>query len=176
MRRRSETFSPTPGAQKAARHVSPPVGGLCREMARCATHGDPFLRRIFVSCCNRDIPDSGTGLAKMLAFATGAESPPPQGVGYVSKSADVPLFNRPDTLFGVCEGIGREFGLHPNILRLAFAIPMIWNPVAVIGTYVGLGVALFVSRKLVPAQRRSVEAVAAEPTAVPEEREVALAA
>lgn len=87
-------------------------------------------------------------------------------------SANTPLFNRPDTLFGVCEGVGREFGIHPNILRLGFAIPMIWNPIAVIGTYVGLGVALYLSRKLVPARTAEV----AQPQQQREEPEMALAA
>jgi len=92
----------------------------------------------------------------------------------VSISADAPLFNRPDTLFGVCEGIGHEFGIHPNILRLGFAVPMIWNPVAVIGTYVGLGVALYLSRRLVPARAAAAEPLAAQER-TPEE-EMALAA
>jgi phage shock protein PspC (stress-responsive transcriptional regulator) len=93
----------------------------------------------------------------------------------VSSTANKTLFNRPDTLFGVCEGIGREFGIHPNILRLAFAVPMIWNPVAVIGTYVGLGVALYVSRKLAPARRVAAEPEAARADATGEQ-EMALAA
>ncbi|HEU4959955.1 MAG TPA: PspC domain-containing protein [Sphingomonas sp.] len=92
----------------------------------------------------------------------------------MSSPANQTLFNRPDTLFGVCEGIGREFGIHPNILRLAFAIPMIWNPVAVIGTYVGLGAAVFVSRKLVPARGVAVAPEAARGDAG--EQEMALAA
>ena len=93
----------------------------------------------------------------------------------MSSTANETLFNRPDTLFGVCEGIGREFGIHPNILRLAFAIPMIWNPVAVIGTYLGLGVALWLSRKLAPARRVVTEPEAARTDAAGEQ-EMALAA
>ena len=91
----------------------------------------------------------------------------------MSTSANTPLFNRPDTLFGVCEGIGREFGIHPNILRLGFAVPMIWNPVAVIGTYVGLGVAVYLSRKLVPTRAGAVEQAGQEQG---QEQEMALAA
>jgi len=103
-----------------------------------------------------------------------APSPPiSQGVSLVSTSANTPLFNRPDTLFGVCEGIGREFGIHPNILRLGFAVPMIWNPVAVIGTYVGLGVAVYLSRKLVPTRAGAVEQAGQEQG---HEQEMALAA
>jgi len=80
----------------------------------------------------------------------------------VSTTADMPLFNRPDTLFGVCEGIGREFGFAPNILRIALAVAMIWNPIAVIATYVGLGIALVISRLVVPVRRARMQ-----PTEVP---------
>lgn len=70
----------------------------------------------------------------------------------MSNAAHMPLFNRPDTLLGICEGIGREFGFHPNILRVALAVPMIWNPIAVIGTYLGFGAALHISRLLAPSR------------------------
>ncbi len=62
-----------------------------------------------------------------------------------------PLFDRSDTLFGVCEGLGRDFGFHPNILRIAFGVGLMWNPVFVIGTYVALGVAVYAARFLFPA-------------------------
>jgi phage shock protein PspC (stress-responsive transcriptional regulator) len=91
----------------------------------------------------------------------------------VSTAANTPLFNRPDTLLGVCEGIGREFGIHPNILRIGLAVPMIWNPVAVIGTYFGLGAALWLSHKIAPNRRgTTVEPANAEAG----EQEMALAA
>ncbi|MGN6375543.1 MAG: PspC domain-containing protein [Sphingomonas sp.] len=64
------------------------------------------------------------------------------------------LFNRPDTLFGVCEGIGQEFGFHANYLRIALAVAMLWNPVVVIGTYVALGLAVLASRISFPRHRR----------------------
>ena len=87
--------------------------------------------------------------------------------------ASTKLLNRPDTLLGVCEGIGREFGFHPNILRIGLAIPMIWNPVAVIGTYFGLGAALWISHKIAPSRR----AAAVDPVVEDvETREMALAA
>ena len=83
------------------------------------------------------------------------------------------LLDRPDTLLGVCEGIGREFGFHPNILRIGLAIPMIWSPVAVIGTYFGLGAALWLSHKIAPSRRTTAVVPAAEPA---EQREMAMAA
>ncbi len=65
-----------------------------------------------------------------------------------------PLFNRSDTFFGVCEGLGRDFGFHPNILRIAFGVGLMWNPVFVVGTYVALGVAVYAARFLFPASPR----------------------
>lgn len=91
----------------------------------------------------------------------------------MSSSANQALFNRPDTLLGVCEGIGREFGFHPNILRIALAIPMIWSPVAVVGTYFGLGAALWISHKIAPNRRAASAAPVAEQN---DHQEMALAA
>jgi len=71
----------------------------------------------------------------------------------VSTAADAPLFNRPDTMLGICEGIGREFGFHPNFLRIALAVPLVWNPLFAVGIYLALGAALVISRLVMPARR-----------------------
>ena len=63
------------------------------------------------------------------------------------------LFTRDDTLLGVCEGLGEEFGFHPNYLRVALASLLLWNPLAVIGGYLAVGAVLAVSRWLVPVRR-----------------------
>jgi hypothetical protein len=42
------------------------------------------------------------------------------------------LFTRDDTFFGVCEGLGQDLGISPNLLRLAFAIGTFFNPVGAI--------------------------------------------
>ena len=60
------------------------------------------------------------------------------------------LFNRPDTLFGVCQGIGQEFGFNPNYLRVALAVSLLWNPVAVVGAYVALALAVALAHLLFP--------------------------
>lgn len=60
------------------------------------------------------------------------------------------FFNRPDTFFGVCEAIGQDFGFHPNLLRVAFALMVLASPVAVIAAYAALGIMVMVSRLLVP--------------------------
>jgi phage shock protein PspC (stress-responsive transcriptional regulator) len=97
-----------------------------------------------------------------------------EGKFAVSTATSQTLFNRPDTLFGVCEGIGREFGFHPNWLRIGLAIPMIWNPAAVIGGYAGLGAALWLSHKIAPNRRR--HPAPAEPATDTGKHEMALAA
>ena len=73
----------------------------------------------------------------------------------MSTATEAPLFNRPDTMFGICEGIGHEFGFHPNILRIALAVPLVWNPLAAISLYLALGVALMVSRVMMPERSRA---------------------
>ncbi|MEO8546893.1 MAG: PspC domain-containing protein [Sphingomicrobium sp.] len=60
------------------------------------------------------------------------------------------LFFRDDTLFGVCEGLGEEFGFNANYLRVVFAAGILWNPVAIVGIYIGLGAALAFARWAYP--------------------------
>lgn len=66
---------------------------------------------------------------------------------------------RDHTVLGVCEGLGEDFGFNPLYLRVVFASLLIWNPLYVIGAYLGLGLAVALSRLLVPSRRRA----AAEP-------------
>ena len=60
------------------------------------------------------------------------------------------LILRNDTVLGVCEAIGQDFGFHANWLRLAFGSLFYFAPLAVIGTYLGLGVVVAVSRYVAP--------------------------
>ncbi|MBR0552678.1 PspC domain-containing protein [Stakelama marina] len=61
-----------------------------------------------------------------------------------------PLFNRSDTFFGVCEGLGTDIGVNPNLFRLAFAGLLFWNPVLCFATYFGLGVVVYALRWTMP--------------------------
>lgn len=63
------------------------------------------------------------------------------------------LFTRHDTIFGVCEGLGEDLGIHPNILRLAFPLLLFVNPLATVAGYAVLGVVVFTSRMLFPVPR-----------------------
>ena len=64
--------------------------------------------------------------------------------------AQTNVFLRHDTLFGVCQGVGEEFGFNPNFLRVPFAAGILWNPMAIVGIYLGLGVALALARWIYP--------------------------
>lgn len=91
------------------------------------------------------------------------------------------VFARSDTMLGVCQALGEDFGFNPNLLRIVFGVALLWNPFAVIGIYFGLGVMLMLinllARALVrgPKQARAAEAAAADEQGVEEDRE-ALAA
>lgn len=79
------------------------------------------------------------------------------------------LFTRHDTIFGVCEGLGEDLGIHPNILRLAFPLLLFVNPVATIAGYAAAGTVVFATRKLIPNPRPAVSAQATAPLAAANE-------
>ncbi|TZG26115.1 PspC domain-containing protein [Sphingomonas montanisoli] len=64
-------------------------------------------------------------------------------------------FDRADTMFGVCEGIGTELGFNPNILRMAIGVCLLLSPKITIGVYVALGILLFAAYKLMPSRKRA---------------------
>ena len=61
-----------------------------------------------------------------------------------------PLPLRNDTLLGVCEAIGRDFGFHPNFLRIALSLGLFVSPLAMVAVYLGLGAVVAASRLLFP--------------------------
>lgn len=78
-----------------------------------------------------------------------------------------PLPLRNDTLLGVCEAIGQDFGFNPLWLRLAFIVPLFFAPVWTVAGYLGLGAVVAISRRLfprVPASEQIVD-VKAKPAA-----------
>ena len=79
---------------------------------------------------------------------------------------NVPLLLRHDTILGVCEAIGRDFGFNPNFLRVAVGSIVLFNPMLAVSIYAALGVAVLLSRLLFPAPKAEVladaESVAAE--------------
>ena len=60
------------------------------------------------------------------------------------------LFARDDTFFGVCQGIGEDFGVNPLWPRLVFTLAVFWAPIAAVSVYLALGVVVFAARRFVP--------------------------
>ena len=76
------------------------------------------------------------------------------------------MFLRNDTIFGVCQAIGEDFGFNPNILRVAFILPLFWFPLQMVALYAGLGLVVIATRLLFKAPADKAAANAA-PVALP---------
>ncbi len=92
-------------------------------------------------------------------------------------------FMRDDTFLGVCEALGEDFRIPANLLRIALAPLLIWNPVLVFSAYVMAGVLIALLRWIVPnpsgdrvALPAATEEARSAPAALPEMEEFAAAA
>lgn len=74
-------------------------------------------------------------------------------------AAPTALIRRDDTFLGICQAIGEDFGFNPVWLRLLFALPVMFAPVATLGAYLGLGAIVLISRLLAPRPKRKAAAV-----------------
>ena len=77
------------------------------------------------------------------------------------------LINRDDTFLGVCQAIGDDFGFNADWLRIALAVPVIFNPMLSFAAYGALAVTVVISRLLVPAAPRRKAKAAPEALPVP---------
>lgn len=68
----------------------------------------------------------------------------------VTTTNTTPLPLRNDTLLGVCEGLGQEFGINATWLRLAFVLPLFFQPILTIAAYFTAGAVLALARWLIP--------------------------
>ena len=57
---------------------------------------------------------------------------------------------RSDTMLGVCQSLGEDFGIHPNLLRVGFGVGLIVVPAAVVSAYVVLAVVVALNHWLFP--------------------------
>ena len=76
------------------------------------------------------------------------------------------LFARDDTFFGVCQGLGEDLRISPDLLRVALTLLLFFQPLVALGGYAAAGVLVFLTRWLFPNPRVSTEAeavVEAEP-------------
>ena len=86
-----------------------------------------------------------------------------------------PLPLRNDTILGVCEAIGRDFGFNPLWLRLAFIVPVFLAPMYAIAGYLALGAIVGASHYFAPNKPASDQVVDAKAVVV-EQEELAIAA
>lgn len=82
----------------------------------------------------------------------------------VNKETSLPLRN--DTLLGVCEALGQDFGINATWFRLVFIAPLFFAPLWTVAAYLGLGAVVAASRYFYPrvtlTQVEAVEPVAAQ--------------
>lgn len=80
------------------------------------------------------------------------------------QNAQPSLIAREDTFFGVCAGLGEDFGFSPTYLRVAFAALLFFNPPAALGAYAAAGAIVLLSRWIAP-NPASAKPLAGEPAA-----------
>lgn len=73
------------------------------------------------------------------------------------------LIARDDTLLGVCEALGEDFGFNPLFLRIAFAVSLLWSPLLSVAVYLGVGLLVLLSRWMAPNARRAEVSSTGEP-------------
>ena len=83
---------------------------------------------------------------------------------------------RHDTILGVCEAIGQDFGFNPTWLRLAFIAPIFFAPVWTVAAYLGLGVIVAATRFLAPNKPASQQVVDAKAIVMQDEDALPMAA
>jgi phage shock protein PspC (stress-responsive transcriptional regulator) len=84
---------------------------------------------------------------------------------------------RSHTILGVCEAVGEDFGFNPVLLRIPFAVGVLWSPTLTFAIYFALGAVVLASRLLFPKPKpASANAPASELSAANEQRELANAA
>jgi phage shock protein C len=64
---------------------------------------------------------------------------------------------RDDTLLGVCQSLGEDFGFNPNWLRVALGVALLWIPVATVALYAALAVLLAAARWILPDPRNATQ-------------------
>jgi phage shock protein C len=93
-----------------------------------------------------------------------------------TSTAKTALPLRNDTIFGICEGIGEDFGISANWIRVPLCALVIWSPIASVAIYLGLGVAVAASRLLFPDRRSANSSVAISEQPANSDAEVRIAA
>jgi phage shock protein C len=86
------------------------------------------------------------------------------------------LLLRNDTILGVCEAIGQDFGFNPNWLRVALCAALFFNPIGATAAYFTLGVLVAGSRWIAPDRVDAAPKPVEHQVEANDEAEVAIAA
>jgi phage shock protein C len=92
----------------------------------------------------------------------------------MTKTTPLPL--RHDTILGVCEAIGRDFGFNPLWLRLAFIAPLFFAPTLTIAAYFGLAALVGLANWFSPDKPAADQLVNVKATVVEEDDALPIAA
>jgi phage shock protein PspC (stress-responsive transcriptional regulator) len=87
-------------------------------------------------------------------------------------SVALPL--RSHTILGVCEAVGEDFGFNPVLLRIPFAVGVLWNPLITFAAYFALGAVVLASRYLFP-RTKQADPISAAPVIDPANEQAELA-
>ena len=85
-----------------------------------------------------------------------------QDAGAAEEVSKAPLPLRKDTILGVCEALGEDFGFNPLWLRVPLAAGLLWNPLAIVGGYLAVGLVIALARFLFPRAPAAVPAASAQ--------------
>jgi phage shock protein PspC (stress-responsive transcriptional regulator) len=66
-------------------------------------------------------------------------------------------------MLGICQALGDDLGFPPNLLRIVFALGFYFSPLMVVGSYLGLGLVVALSRWVAPPRLEVVEDYAEPP-------------
>jgi len=72
-----------------------------------------------------------------------------------------PIASQKDNMLGICHAIGEDFGFNPIYIRIALAVMLLFNPVAMLITYGSAGILVLASRLLVRAKKPAPPRLAA---------------
>ena len=77
---------------------------------------------------------------------------------HTEQSTEPALPFRSDTMLGVCEALGQDFGFNPDWLRVALGSLVLWNPLGAFGIYLALGMIVALSRLMAPQRIKPIAA------------------
>ena len=83
-------------------------------------------------------------------------------------AAKRPIFDRPETILGVCESLGDDFGISGNWFRAALFPLILWQPLWTVVGYGVLALVILASRLIFPDVRADVATPSSSLTGEPD--------